>query len=73
MTDGPGPRRRSTASAVSALESFFREDNLMALRKMAHVCELDLEEYMQRHGIDAAWSAAERAWCASTTKAARRT
>jgi two-component system sensor histidine kinase KdpD len=51
--------------AERALDSFFREGNLMALRemalrKMAHVCELDLEEYMQQHGIDAAWSAGER-------------
>jgi two-component system sensor histidine kinase KdpD len=51
--------------AERALESFFREGNLtalreMALRKMAHVCELDLEEYMHQHGIDAAWSAGER-------------
>ena len=48
--------------AERALDSFFREGNLlalreMALRKMAHVCELNLEEYMQQHGIDAAWSA----------------
>ena len=27
---------------------------------MAQVCELDLEEYMQQHQIDAAWSAGER-------------
>jgi len=51
--------------AERALDAFFREGNLMALRemalrKMAHVCELDLEEYMQQHGIDAAWSAGER-------------
>jgi two-component system sensor histidine kinase KdpD len=51
--------------AERALESFFREGNLialreMALRKMAHMCEQDLEEYMQQHGIDAAWSAGER-------------
>ncbi|MBO0882880.1 MAG: universal stress protein, partial [Mycobacterium sp.] len=44
---------------------FFREGNLMALRemalrKMAHVCELDLEDYMQEHEIDASWSAGER-------------
>jgi two-component system sensor histidine kinase KdpD len=32
----------------------------MALRKMAHVCEVELEEYMQQQGIDAAWSAGER-------------
>ena len=51
--------------AERALEQFFREGNLialreMALRKMAHVCEVELEEYMQQHGIDAAWSAGER-------------
>jgi two-component system, OmpR family, sensor histidine kinase KdpD len=51
--------------AERALDSFFREGNLMALRemalrKMAQVCELDLEEYMQQHQIDAAWSAGER-------------
>src|SRR6266705_1652383 len=49
--------------AERALDQFFREGNLialreMALRKMAHVCEQDLEEYMQQQGIDAAWSAA---------------
>jgi two-component system, OmpR family, sensor histidine kinase KdpD len=51
--------------AERALQQFFREGNLialreMALRKMAHMCEQDLEEYMQQHGIDAAWSAGER-------------
>jgi two-component system, OmpR family, sensor histidine kinase KdpD len=51
--------------AERALDAFFREGNLMALRemalrKMAHVCEVDLEEYMAHHGIDAAWSAGER-------------
>src|SRR2546430_2013525 len=51
--------------AERALDQFFREGNLialreMALRKMAHVCEQDLEEYMQQHGIDAARSAGER-------------
>ena len=51
--------------AERALDAFFREGNLMALRemalrKMAQVCELDLEEYMQQQGIDAAWSAGER-------------
>jgi two-component system sensor histidine kinase KdpD len=50
--------------AERALDAFFREGNLMALRemalrKMAQVCELDLEDYMQQHGIDAAWSAGE--------------
>ena len=51
--------------AERALESFFREGNLialreMALRKVAQVCEQDLEEYMHQHQIDAAWSAGER-------------
>jgi two-component system sensor histidine kinase KdpD len=51
--------------AERALDQFFREGNLialreMALRKMAHLCEQDLEEYMQQQGIDAAWSAGER-------------
>jgi two-component system, OmpR family, sensor histidine kinase KdpD len=51
--------------AERALDQFFREGNLialreMALRKMAHVCEVELEVYMQRQGIDAAWSAGER-------------
>ncbi len=51
--------------AERALHSFFREGNLlalrdMALRKMAQVCEQDLEEYMRQHQIDAAWSAGER-------------
>ena len=37
--------------ADRALDQFFREGNLialreMALRKMAHVCEVELEEYM---------------------------
>ena len=51
--------------ADRALDSFFREGNLialrdMALRKMAQVCEQDLEDYMQEHQIDASWSAGER-------------
>jgi two-component system sensor histidine kinase KdpD len=51
--------------AERALDSFFREGNLialrdMALRKMAQVCEQDLEDYMQEHQIDASWSAGER-------------
>ncbi|MGI9147098.1 MAG: sensor protein KdpD [Chloroflexota bacterium] len=51
--------------AERALEQFFREGNLialreMALRKMAQACEVELEEYMQQQGIDAAWSAGER-------------
>src|SRR5258708_25410167 len=48
-----------------ALESFFREGNLsvlreMALRKMTHVCEQELDEYMQQHGIGSTWSVGER-------------
>jgi two-component system sensor histidine kinase KdpD len=51
--------------AQRALTEFFREGNLialreMALRKVAQVCEQDLEHYMQQEGIDAAWSAGER-------------
>jgi two-component system sensor histidine kinase KdpD len=51
--------------AEKALQSFFREGNLialrdMALRKMEQVTEQDLEEYMHQHQIDAAWSAGER-------------
>jgi two-component system sensor histidine kinase KdpD len=51
--------------AEQALQSFFREGNLMALRdmalrKVAQVCEQDLEQYMHQHDIDAAWSAGER-------------
>jgi two-component system sensor histidine kinase KdpD len=51
--------------AERALQSFFREGNLialrdMALRKMEQVTEQDLEEYMHQHQIDAAWSAGER-------------
>jgi two-component system sensor histidine kinase KdpD len=50
--------------AERALDGFFRAGNLialreMALRKMAQVCEQDLEEYMQQNQIDAAWSAGE--------------
>lgn len=51
--------------AEQALTQFFREGNLialrqMALRKVAQVCEQDLEKYMHQEGIDAAWSAGER-------------
>jgi two-component system, OmpR family, sensor histidine kinase KdpD len=51
--------------AECALQSFFREGNLMALRdmalrKMAQITEQDLEAYMRQHRIDAAWSAGER-------------
>jgi two-component system, OmpR family, sensor histidine kinase KdpD len=51
--------------AERALQQFFREGNLialreMALRKMAHACEVELEDYKHTHGIDAAWAAGER-------------
>jgi two-component system sensor histidine kinase KdpD len=51
--------------AERALDGFFREGNLialrdMALRKLAQVCEQDLEHYMETHGIDASWSAGQR-------------
>jgi two-component system sensor histidine kinase KdpD len=51
--------------AERALNQFFREGNLialreMALRKMSRLSEQDLEEYMQQQRIDAAWSAGER-------------
>lgn len=51
--------------AERALSGFFREGNLfalreLALRKMAQVCEQELEEYMEQKGINAAWSASER-------------
>ncbi len=51
--------------AQRALESFFREGNLnalreLALRRVATAVEEDLEEYMRGQEIDAAWSAADR-------------
>jgi two-component system sensor histidine kinase KdpD len=51
--------------AERALDQFFREGNLialreMALRKMAQVCEQDLEEYMHEHEVETNWAAAER-------------
>ncbi|HLI26386.1 MAG TPA: universal stress protein [Chloroflexota bacterium] len=51
--------------AERALQHFFREGNLMALRelalrKVATAVEQDLEEYMRRHAIDTVWPAAER-------------
>jgi two-component system sensor histidine kinase KdpD len=51
--------------AEQALRNFFREGNLnalreLALRKVATAVEEDLEEYMQQHGIDAAWPAGDR-------------
>jgi two-component system sensor histidine kinase KdpD len=59
--------------AERALDSFFREGNLialrdMALRKMAQVCQQDLEDYMHEHQIDASWSADARVMvCADAT------
>ncbi len=55
------PRER----AEQALQSFFREGNLnalreLALRKVATTVEEDLEEYMREHQIDTAWAAADR-------------
>jgi two-component system sensor histidine kinase KdpD len=55
------PRER----AEQALQSFFREGNLnalreLALRKVATTVEEDLEEYMRDHHIEAAWAAADR-------------
>jgi two-component system sensor histidine kinase KdpD len=54
--------------AEQALNSFFREGNLnalreLALRRVATAVEEDLEEYMRDHYIDAAWSAADRGCC----------
>jgi two-component system sensor histidine kinase KdpD len=51
--------------AEQALDSFFREGNLnalreLALRQVATNVEQDLEEYMRDHNIDEAWPAGER-------------
>ncbi len=51
--------------AERALEQFFNEGNLMALRemalrKMAQVTEQELEEYMHDHNVQTNWAAAER-------------
>jgi two-component system sensor histidine kinase KdpD len=51
--------------AERALQQFFSAGNLialreMALRKMAHASEVELEEYKQQQGIDAVWAAGER-------------
>jgi two-component system sensor histidine kinase KdpD len=53
------------ARARQALDSYFREGNLnalreLALRRVATTVEEDLEEYMRSHEIDAAWPASER-------------
>jgi two-component system sensor histidine kinase KdpD len=51
--------------AERALDQFFREGNLMALREMAlrkvaTDVEQDLEDYMRQHEIASTWAAAER-------------
>jgi two-component system sensor histidine kinase KdpD len=51
--------------AERALDAFFREGNLTALRELAlrtvaGRVEEDLETYMRRHEIDASWPACER-------------
>jgi two-component system sensor histidine kinase KdpD len=55
--------------ARQALENFFREGNLNALRELvlrrvATTVEQDLEEYMHEHHIEAAWAAGERVMAA---------
>jgi two-component system sensor histidine kinase KdpD len=50
--------------ADQALESFFREGNLTALREIAlrevsHVVEQDLQEYMREHDVRAVWPVGE--------------
>jgi two-component system sensor histidine kinase KdpD len=50
--------------AERALDQFFREGNLialreLALRKVANLSEQDLEAYMRQQGIDAAWPVGE--------------
>jgi two-component system sensor histidine kinase KdpD len=51
--------------AERALARFFREGNLialreLALRKMGHLSEDELEQYMEREEIDTVWPAGER-------------
>jgi len=51
--------------ARAAMESFFREGNLtalreLALRRTAQQVDAQLQEYMVGHGIDASWPASER-------------
>ncbi len=51
--------------AEQALERFFREGNLaalreMALRKVSATVEEDLEEYMRGHAVETVWPAGER-------------
>ncbi len=53
------------ARAERALEEFFREGNLnalreLALRKVSSTVEQNLAEYMQAHDIHASWAAGER-------------
>jgi two-component system sensor histidine kinase KdpD len=53
------------ARAERALDEFFREGNLsalreMALRKVSSTVEQDLEAYMQAHAIQASWAVGER-------------
>jgi len=64
--------------AEQALEQFFREGNLTALREMAlrtvaGAVEQNLEQYMHQHRIDAAWPACERVMvCVDAHPAAQR-
>jgi two-component system sensor histidine kinase KdpD len=51
--------------AKQALEQYFREGNLMALRELAlrrvaTAVEQDLEEYTREHAMDATWAPGER-------------
>ncbi len=51
--------------ATQALEEFFREGNLnalreLALRKVSSTVQQDLEVYMRGHHIEASWAAGER-------------
>jgi len=51
--------------AERALDEFFREGNLnalreLSLRKVSSTVEQDLEEYMRSHDIEASWAAGER-------------
>jgi two-component system sensor histidine kinase KdpD len=53
------------ARAARALDEFFREGNLnalreLALRKVSSTVEQDLEAYMAEHAIAASWAAGER-------------
>ena len=51
--------------AMQALDEFFREGNLnalreLALRKVSSTVQEDLEAYMRGHNIEASWAAGER-------------